>query len=149
MEALGQLTGGIAHDFNNMLGVIMGALDLIGRRIRKGDFDIGRFVKSATEAAERAAILTQRLLAFARQQPLAPQPINVNEMIGNMSALLHSTLGEQIRIETVTPHVQSIRFTQPNRPGRGRGSASAKFMGLSNSRAVISKSILSSAPGRW
>jgi CHASE3 domain sensor protein len=101
MQAIGQLTGGIAHDFNNMLGVIMGAHDLIARRIQKGDFNIGRFIKSATEATERAAILTQRLLAFARQQPLAPQPINVNTMIGNMSALLHSTLGEQIRIETV------------------------------------------------
>jgi signal transduction histidine kinase len=101
MEALGQLTGGIAHDFNNMLGVIMGAHDLISRRIKKGDFGIDRFLDAATNATERAAILTQRLLAFARQQPLAPQPIDANKMIGTMSDLLHSTLGEQIRIETV------------------------------------------------
>ncbi len=101
MEALGQLTGGVAHDFNNMLGVIMGAHDLISRRIKKGDYGIERFLDAATNATERAAILTQRLLAFARQQPLVPQPIDVNKMIVNMSDLLHSTLGEQIRIETV------------------------------------------------
>ena len=101
MEALGQLTGGIAHDFNNMLGVIMGAHDLISRRIKKGDYGIERFLDAATNATERAAILTRRLLAFARQQPLVPQPIDANKMIVNMSDLLHSTLGEQIRIETV------------------------------------------------
>ena len=102
MQAIGQLTGGIAHDFNNMLGVIMGAHDLILRRIRKGDFGIERFVEAAANAAERAALLTQRLLAFARQQPLAPQPIDANKMISGMSDLLKSTLGEQIQIETVT-----------------------------------------------
>ena len=102
MQALGQLTGGIAHDFNNMLGVIMGSHDLIARRIKKGDFAIQRFLDAATNATERAAILTQRLLAFARQQPLAPQPVDANKMITGMSDLLGSTLGEQIRIETVT-----------------------------------------------
>jgi CHASE3 domain sensor protein len=102
MEALGQLTGGIAHDFNNMLGVIMGAHDLIKRRISKGDYSIQRFLDAAINAAERAAVLTQRLLAFARQQPLAPQTIDANKMIGNMSDLLKSTLGEHIQIETVT-----------------------------------------------
>jgi signal transduction histidine kinase/CheY-like chemotaxis protein len=102
MQALGQLTGGIAHDFNNMLGVIMGAHDLILRRIRKGDFGIERFVEAAANAAERAALLTQRLLAFARQQPLAPQPIDANKMISGMSELLKSTLGEHIQIEAAT-----------------------------------------------
>ena len=101
MEALGQLTGGIAHDFNNMLGVIMGAHDLASRRIQKGDFKIERFLNAASAAAERAATLTQRLLAFARQQPLAPRRLDANGMIMSMSDLLHSTLGEQIHIETV------------------------------------------------
>jgi signal transduction histidine kinase len=101
MESLGQLTGGIAHDFNNMLGVIMGAHDLISRRIKKGDFGIQRFLDAAVNATERAAILTQRLLAFARQQPLEPQPLDANKMIVNMSDLLQSTLGENIQIETV------------------------------------------------
>jgi nitrogen-specific signal transduction histidine kinase len=102
MEALGQLTGGIAHDFNNMLGVIMGSLDLVTRRVKKGDFAIERFLTAASLAAERAATLTQRLLAFARQQPLSPQPLDANKMIVNMSDLLQSTLGEQIGVETVT-----------------------------------------------
>jgi signal transduction histidine kinase/CheY-like chemotaxis protein len=102
MEALGQLTGGIAHDFNNMLGVIMGALDLVKRRIAKADYAVERFLDAATIASERAATLTQRLLAFARQQPLAPQPLDANKMIAAMSDLLHSTLGEHIQIETVT-----------------------------------------------
>ncbi|MGA7789074.1 MAG: CHASE3 domain-containing protein [Xanthobacteraceae bacterium] len=102
MEALGQLTGGIAHDFNNMLGVIMGALDLVKRRVAKGDYAVARFLDAAGVASERAATLTQRLLAFARKQPLSPQPLDPNKMIANMSDLLASTLGEQIQIETVT-----------------------------------------------
>ncbi len=102
MEAIGQLTGGIAHDFNNMLGVIAGSLDIIRRSIKKGDFGIERFLDAAAKATERAATLTHRLLAFGRQQPLAPEPIDANKMIANMSDLLRSTLGEHIRIETVS-----------------------------------------------
>jgi signal transduction histidine kinase len=102
MEAIGQLSGGIAHDFNNMLGVITGALDLVQRRIRSGDLNIERFLEAAVKATDRAAALTHRLLAFARQQPLAPEPIDANRLIGNMSNLLRSTLGEHIRIETVS-----------------------------------------------
>jgi signal transduction histidine kinase/CheY-like chemotaxis protein len=101
MEAIGQLTGGIAHDFNNMLGVITGSLELMQRRIKKGDFGIERFMEAAVKATERAATLTHRLLAFARQQPLAPEPVDANKMIASMSDLLRSTLGEHIRIETV------------------------------------------------
>jgi signal transduction histidine kinase len=101
MEAIGQLTGGIAHDFNNMLGVVMGSLDLMNRRIKDGDFAIGRFMEAATQAATRAASLTHRLLAFARQQPLEPKAIDVNGLITAMSDLMRSTLGEQIQIETV------------------------------------------------
>ena len=101
MEAIGQLSGGIAHDFNNMLGVISGSLDLMRRRIAAGDFNIERYMSAAVEAAKRCASLTHRLLAFARRQPLAPQPVDANRMISTMSDLLRSTLGEQIRIETV------------------------------------------------
>jgi signal transduction histidine kinase/CheY-like chemotaxis protein len=102
MEAIGQLTGGIAHDFNNMLGVMSGSLDIMRRAIKKGDFAIERFIDAAAKATERAATLTHRLLAFGRQQPLAPEPIDANKMIANMSDLLRSTLGEHIRIETVS-----------------------------------------------
>ncbi|HUO00650.1 MAG TPA: CHASE3 domain-containing protein [Bradyrhizobium sp.] len=101
MEAVGQLSGGMAHDFNNMLGVIVGALDLIKRRLKRDEFGIGRFVDSAAKATERSAALIQRLLAFARQQPLAPEAVDPNRMIADMSDLLRSTLGEQIQIETV------------------------------------------------
>ena len=101
MEAIGQLTGGIAHDFNNMLGVVMGSLDLMGRRIKNGDFAIERFLEAASQATVRAAALTHRLLAFARQQPLEPKPIDVNNLISGMSDLMRSTLGEQTQIETV------------------------------------------------
>jgi len=101
MDAIGQLSGGVAHDFNNMLGVIIGALDLMRRRMKTDEFDVRRFVDTAIRAAERSAALTQRLLAFARQQPLAPEPIDANRMISDMSDLLRSTLGEHIQIETV------------------------------------------------
>jgi signal transduction histidine kinase len=101
MEAIGHLTGGIAHDFNNMLGVVTGALDLMRRRMKTDEFDIGRFIDAAMKATERSAALTQRLLAFARQQPLTPVPVDANRMISDMSELLRSTLGEHIQIETV------------------------------------------------
>jgi len=101
MEAIGQLTGGIAHDFNNMLGVIIGSLELMERRIRRGDVSVERFLQSAIQGAQRAAALTHRLLAFARQQPLAPEPVDANRLIAAMSDLMRSTLGEHIHVETV------------------------------------------------
>jgi CheY-like chemotaxis protein/two-component sensor histidine kinase len=101
MDAIGKLTGGIAHDFNNMLAVIASSLDLMQRRIKRGDYAIERFVEAARKATERSTALTKRLLAFARQQPLALEPVDANRMITNMSELLRSTLGEHILIETV------------------------------------------------
>ncbi len=101
MEAVGQLTGGIAHDFNNMLAVIIGGLNLLQRKLAKGETDVERFVEGATDAAQRAASLTQRLLAFSRQQPLSPEPISANRMVSDMSELLVRTLGETIAVQTV------------------------------------------------
>lgn len=101
MEAVGQLTGGIAHDFNNMLAVIIGGLNLARRKLAKGEVDIDRFVDGAIDGANRAATLTQRLLAFSRQQPLAPEVLDINRMIGSMSELLDRSLGELIRLQTV------------------------------------------------
>ncbi|HTG39165.1 PAS domain-containing protein [Sphingomonas sp.] len=100
MEAVGQLTGGIAHDFNNMLAVVIGALDLLERRLAQGSTDIGRYVTAARDGATRAAGLTQRLLAFARQTPLAPRAINVDAMVNGMIELLARTIGDDIRVET-------------------------------------------------
>lgn len=101
IEAIGQLTGGIAHDFNNMLAVIISAVSLAQRRLASGVTEIGQFLDAAADAARRAADLTQRLLAFSRQQPLAPQVLDVNKLVAGMSELLHRTLGETIRLETV------------------------------------------------
>jgi PAS domain S-box-containing protein len=100
MEAVGQLTGGIAHDFNNMLAVIFSSLSLIERRLAKGE-DVARYIVAAQKGANRAAGLTKRLLAFSRQQSLAPQPLNANEMVADMSELLRRTLGETVKLETI------------------------------------------------
>jgi PAS domain S-box-containing protein len=101
MEAVGQLTGGIAHDFNNLLQVIVGNLESLQRHLPK---ESGRLRRSATQAmngALRAAALTQRLLAFARRQPLDPKPVDVNVLVKNASELMYRSLGEVISIETV------------------------------------------------
>jgi PAS domain S-box-containing protein len=100
MEAVGQLTGGIAHDFNNMLAVVIGALDLMERRVAQGRTDVDRYLIAARDGASRAAALTQRLLAFSRRQPLAPTALDVNDMLGGMIELLVRTLGEGVVIET-------------------------------------------------
>ncbi|WP_334183121.1 PAS domain-containing protein [Novosphingobium sp.] len=81
MEAVGQLTGGIAHDFNNMLAVVIGSLDLLGRRMDSSDPKVRRYIDAASEGAQRAATLTQRLLAFSRQQPLNPEVIDANKLV--------------------------------------------------------------------
>jgi PAS domain S-box-containing protein len=101
MEAIGQLTGGIAHDFNNMLAVIMGALNLMQRKLGRGETDVSRYMEGALEGARRAASLTSRLLAFSRQQQLAPEQIDANRLVQGMTDLLTRTLGEAIRVETV------------------------------------------------
>jgi signal transduction histidine kinase len=101
LDAIGQLTGGIAHDFNNMLSVVIASLNLLKRRLARGDPNPEQFIDSAVEAAERAANLTHRLLAFSRIQPLTPTPINANEFIAGLSDLLRRTLGERIRLETL------------------------------------------------
>lgn len=102
IEAVGQLTGGIAHDFNNMLSIMLSSLSLIQRRLDRGEtHDLQRFVNSALEGVNRAKTLTSRLLAFSRQQALAPDVIDPNRLVGGMSELLRRTLGEQIRVETV------------------------------------------------
>ncbi len=100
MDAIGKLTGGVAHDFNNMLTVILGNLTLMRRRLDQGDTNVQRFAASALDATHRAGQLTQRLLAFARRQSLAPEPSDVNKLVAGMSDLLRRTLGESVAIET-------------------------------------------------
>jgi CheY-like chemotaxis protein len=103
MEAVGQLTGGIAHDFNNLLTGVIGSLDLMQSRIAQGRLDtIGKYATAAMSSANRAAALTHRLLAFARRQPLDPQPVNANQLVTSLEDLLRRTITEAIRLEIVT-----------------------------------------------
>jgi PAS domain S-box-containing protein len=102
MEAIGQLTGGIAHDFNNLLAGISGSLEVIERRIARGQTDsVARFIAGAQASAQRAAALTQRLLAFSRRQTLDPRPTDVNRLVYGMEDLIHRTVGPAIKIEVV------------------------------------------------
>jgi len=101
MEAVGQLTGGIAHDFNNMLAVVIGSLDLLDRRFAQSDPRAKRYVDIAKDGARRAAQVTQRLLAFSRQQPLQPEDVDANKLVAGMSELLTHAIEGSIQIETV------------------------------------------------
>ncbi len=114
MEAVGQLTGGIAHDFNNMLAAVVGSLDLLSRRIGEEDARARRYVDAAMEGARRAAALTQRLLAFSRQQPLRPESVNANRLVQGMSDLLRRSLGPTIRLETSLARGIWKAFADPN-----------------------------------
>lgn len=101
MEAVGQLTGGIAHDFNNMLSVVIGSLELARRRLHIDPERTETCIANALDGAGRAAELTARLMAFSRQQALAPTPFDPNRLVGGMSELLRRTLGERVQVETV------------------------------------------------
>ncbi|HZK89386.1 MAG TPA: ATP-binding protein [Stellaceae bacterium] len=98
MEVIGQLTGGVAHDFNNLLMVILGNLETVQRRL-SADHELQRLVSAAIGGASRAAQLTQRLLAFARRQPLAPEILSPNKLVADMSDLLRRALGESIGMD--------------------------------------------------
>ncbi|MGY1880617.1 ATP-binding protein [Pseudomonas reactans] len=101
MEAVGQLTGGLAHDFNNLLAGISGALELMNRRITQGRLaDVDKYMVAAQGSAKRAAVLTQRLLAFSRRQTLEPRATNVNTLMYGMAELIQRTAGPGIQIET-------------------------------------------------
>ncbi len=98
MEALGQLTGGVAHDFNNLLMVIIGNLEIASEHAA-GVSGLDRALGRATVAAEIGADLTQRLLTFARRQPLQPQSLDLNRLVHEMRDLLRRSLGEDIDID--------------------------------------------------
>ncbi|KQN15948.1 PAS domain-containing protein [Sphingomonas aurantiaca] len=115
MEAVGQLTGGIAHDFNNLLQGITGSLEIVQRRVAQGRIDeLDRFITGATTAANRAASLTHRLLAFSRRQPLDPRPVQANALIASLEDLLRRTTGEQIAFETVLAEGLWTTLCDPN-----------------------------------
>jgi signal transduction histidine kinase len=105
MEAIGQLSGGIAHDFNNLIMIVKGNLRLLRRKLGPADDQhailAGPYIASAEEALDRAANLTQRILAFSRRQPLTPQPVRLSELVAGMSDLIRHSVGEKVEIETV------------------------------------------------
>lgn len=96
LDAIGQLSGGVAHDFNNIINIITGNLEIVA------DQDLPpaaqRAVARAQEAAWRAARITQRLLAFARRQPLRPKLIDLNEAIRSLADMLRRSIGETIEL---------------------------------------------------
>jgi two-component system NtrC family sensor kinase len=101
MEAIGHLSGGIAHDFNNLMTAIGGNLEILARKLSSADSPLQRYIDASLEALQRATRLTQRLLAFSRRQPLQPQAVDVNALVGGMSDLLHRSIGDAISVETV------------------------------------------------
>ena len=98
MEAIGQLTGGIAHDFNNLLTVIIGMSELLSDAVGH-DSTLKPIVQEIDEAASRGAQLTQRMLAFARKQPLHARNIDLNETVSHSAAMLRRTIGEDIAVK--------------------------------------------------
>ena len=102
LEAMGQLTGGVAHDFNNLLTPIIGALDMLQRRGVGGDRE-HRLIDGAMQAADRAKTLVQRLLAFAKRQPLRSTAVDLAELVGSMAGLISSTLGPTIAVKVDVP----------------------------------------------
>jgi signal transduction histidine kinase/ActR/RegA family two-component response regulator len=100
MEAVGRLTGGIAHDFNNHLTVISSNVELLIRRLPDNAAGVVRLADAAMQGVRRAATLTQRLLAFSRQQTSDPEPLDASRLVAGMLDLLRRTLGESIMIET-------------------------------------------------
>jgi PAS domain S-box-containing protein len=103
MEAIGHLTGGIAHDFNNLLMAVQGSLELLQRRLPGGDPKVALLIDNALQGTRRGAALTQRMLAFARRQELKLMPLDVRDVVQQMTNLLQSSLGPSVRVETRFP----------------------------------------------
>jgi signal transduction histidine kinase len=100
MEAVGQLSSGIAHDFNNFLMIIKGNLHLLRRRMAQGRTDVQRYIDGALAGVDHAASVTQRVLAFSRQQPLEPEQNNLNDLVRGALQLVRQSVDERIEIDT-------------------------------------------------
>ncbi|MEK7678297.1 MAG: ATP-binding protein [Verrucomicrobiota bacterium] len=110
MEAVGQLAGGVAHDFNNLLTVIIGNANLLASESDLG-LEMPELVRQITTAADRAANLTRQLLTFSRRQVMQVRPLNLNEVLSNISKMLHRLLGEHIALQCNyapdLPHIEA------------------------------------------
>jgi signal transduction histidine kinase/CheY-like chemotaxis protein len=113
MEAVGQLTGGIAHDLNNLLTVITGTIEILAEAVADRP-ELVAITKMIDDAAARGADLTQRLLAFARKQPLRPVEVDVNSLVIETTNLLRSTLGEQVEVHLVLAGDASRALIDPS-----------------------------------
>jgi PAS domain S-box-containing protein len=113
MEAMGQLTGGVAHDFNNLLTPIVGALDMLQRKGIGAERE-QRLIDGAAKSADRAKTLVQRLLAFARRQPLQAIAVDVAKLVHGMGDLVSSTTGPQIRVVVEAPDDLPAARADPN-----------------------------------
>ncbi|MBL8272077.1 PAS domain-containing protein [Steroidobacter sp.] len=113
METLGQLTGGVAHDFNNLLTPIVGALDILSRQY-SSDLRARRLTDAALQAADRAKILIQRLLAFSRRQHLQTQPVDIGALLGGIRDLLTRTLGPHIQFSLQVEAAMRSANVDPN-----------------------------------
>ena len=114
LETLGQLTGGVAHDFNNLLTPITGALDLLQRQYGDNDPRAARLLANALKAADRAKMLVQRLLGFARRQSLETQAVDIPRLVGGMRDLISSSIGTTIEIELVQSADVPLAVVDPN-----------------------------------
>jgi len=105
LDAIGHLTGGVAHDFNNLLTIIIGNLEIAQRQLESwtegAQIKLERRLDSAMQGARRAATMTKRLLAFSRQQPLNPAPLDINRLLNALADFLRRALGEQISLEII------------------------------------------------
>ena len=114
LETLGQLTGGVAHDVNNLLTPITGALDLLNRRYSPSDARSARLIDGALQSAERAKILVNRLLGFARRQTLETRPVDIPQLIDGMRDLVMSSVGASVELRMVTPAKLPWAKADPN-----------------------------------
>ncbi|MGG1949453.1 ATP-binding protein [Trinickia sp. NRRL B-1857] len=112
MEMIGQLTGGVAHDFNNLLMAVMGNLELLRKQVR--DEKLARLADGALQGARRGASLTQRLLAFARQQDLRIEPIHLSRLISGMTELLERSVGASIELAFALPEELPLTLADAN-----------------------------------
>jgi signal transduction histidine kinase len=113
IETLGQLTGGVAHDFNNLLTPIVGALDMLHRR-HGGDPRSARLLSAALQSTERATVLVQRLLSFARRQHLEARPTDVGGLVEGMRDLVQRSLGTHIPVELAIESYLPAARVDPN-----------------------------------
>ncbi|WP_296815087.1 PAS domain-containing sensor histidine kinase [Brevundimonas sp.] len=113
MEAVGQLTGGVAHDFNNLLMAVLGSLELVKKRVPY-DPKVSPLIENAIQGARRGAVLTQRLLSFARKQELALEPVDIASLVRGMTEFLSRSIGLNIEVVTRFPAGLPVVRTDPN-----------------------------------